>query len=195
MKKELLVARPTVMRGIRRASLALGLCAALCGVLAGSAPAQAANLLMNPGFDVVGPIGPVTSFTGLGASPSAAAAWRVYHTAFGTTRTRLLPAPWGGGMIHVYTTSMGNGLLQAFMPYNQGPKVVKGAIRVLVVKGKIAISTGNGPSALIDATNAGMGVWEVVSAPNGDAPANTFRIRAVSIGGAEFYVDMAGVFD
>ena len=195
MKKELLVARTAVPRGMRRAALAVGVCAVLCGVLAGSAPAQAANLLLNPGFDVVGPIGPVTSFTGLGASPSGAAQWRVYHTAFGTTRTRLLAAPWGGGMLHVYTTTMGNGLLQSFLPYNMGPKVVKGAVRVMVIKGKIAISTGNGPSALIDATNGAVGLWEVVSAPNGDAPANTFRIRAVSVGGAEFVVDMAGVFD
>src|SRR5688500_9686492 len=151
MKNELLVNRSLIGRGARRAA-ALGLGIALCATLAGAAPAQA-NLLANPSFDMVGPIGPVTSFTGLGAAPSAADRWRVYHKMPGTTRTRLLPNPWGGRMIHVYTTSHRNGLLQAFAGYNQGPVLVKGAARVMVVKGKIAIGTGNGPNVLIDATS------------------------------------------
>src|SRR5690349_22078787 len=133
MKNELLVTRSSVFQNVRRATLALGLCAALWGSLAGSAPAQAANLLANPGFDFVGPLGPTTTFTGLGASPSAAASWRVIHHAFGTTRTQLLPAPWGGRVLHVYTTAAGNGILQAFAPFGAGPLHVKSQARVRVV--------------------------------------------------------------
>jgi hypothetical protein len=193
MKNELLVARTMTARGIRRAVAALSLGAALCATLAGAAPAQAANLLANPSFDFVGPLGPSTSFTGLGAAPSAANMWRVYHKLPGTTRTELVPNPWGGRMIHVYTTSHRNGLLQAWAPFNQGPMLVKGAARLMVVKGKVAIGTGNGPNVLIDATSTMNGVWETISAPNGTSPANTMMIYAVSLGGAEFYVDIASV--
>src|SRR5438128_798213 len=93
MKKELLVTR-SAGRAFRRMAFALGVCAVLGVSLAAKAPAQAANLLANPGFDIVGPLGPVTTFTGPGASPSAAAAWRVYHPFTGTTRTNLMPTPW-----------------------------------------------------------------------------------------------------
>jgi hypothetical protein len=190
MKNELLVSRSLIARGARRAAAALGLGITLCAGLASAAPAQA-NLLANPSFDFVGPIGPVTSFTGLGAAPSAADQWRVYHKLPGTTRTRLLLNPWGGRMIHVYTTSHRNGLLQAFAGYNQGPVLVKGAARIFVIKGKIAIGTGNGPNVMIDATSTMNGAWETISAPNGTSPANTMMIYAVSMGGAEFYVDAA----
>lgn len=191
MKNELLVSR---MKGLRRAAIAIGVCAALWGTLAAGAPAQAANLLVDPGFDIVGPLGPSTSFTGLGASPSAAASWRVLHHAFGTTRTNLMPAPWGGMMLHVYTTSAGNGLMQAFAPFWAGPLHVKAQARVRVVKGKIAMGTGNGGAIMMDDTSVGGGVWEVLEAPNGVQPANTFALWAVSPGGAEFYVDLAAVW-
>jgi hypothetical protein len=194
MKSHLLVARSSAAHGQRRAALALGLCAALWGSLAATAPAQAANLLANPGFDFVGPLGPTTSFTGLGASPSAAASWRVIHHAFGTTRTNLMPAPWGGRMLHVYTTAAGNGLLQAWAPFGGGPLHVKAQARVRVVQGKIAMGTGNGGAIMIDDTSAGGGVWEVLDAPNGVSPANTFALWAVSPGGAEFYIDLAAVW-
>jgi hypothetical protein len=190
MRNELLVARTSVTRGVRRAVAALGLGVALCAGLA-AAPVQAVNLLANPSFDVVGPLGPVTTFTGLGAAPSAADMWRVYHKLPGTTRTRILPNGWGGRMIHVYTTSHRNGLLQAWAPFNQGPMLVKGAARIMVVKGKVAIGTGNGPNVMIDATSTMLGVWETISAPNGTSPANTMMTYAVSVGGAEFYVDAA----
>ena len=191
MKNELLVARTTFTRGVRRAVAALGLGVALCAGLAVAAPAQAANLLANPSFDVIGPLGPVTSFTGVGAAPSAANMWRVYHQLPGTTRTRIVPNGFGGWMIHVYTTSHRNGLLQSWAPFNQGPMLVKGAARIMVLKGKVAIGTGNGANVMIDATTSMLGVWETISAPNGTSPANTMRIYAVSLGGAEFYVDAA----
>jgi hypothetical protein len=194
MKNMLLVARSSAIHSCRRAAVALGLCAVVWGSLAATTPANAANLLANPGFDFVGPSGPTTSFTGVGASPSAAASWRVIHHAFGTTRTQLLPTPWGGRMLHVYTTAAGNGVMQAFAPFGAGPLHVKSQARVRVVKGKIAMGTGNGGAIMIDDTSAGGGVWEVLDAPNGVQPANTFALWAVSPGGAEFYIDLAAVW-
>jgi len=194
VKNTLLVTRTFSSRSLRRAALVVGLGAAVLALLTSAAPARAANLLSNPGFDFVGPVGPTTSFTGVAASLSAAANWTIFHNLPGTTRTQLLPAPWGGKLIHVYTSALGDGLVQVFLPFNTGPHVVNAAARIYVVHGKVGIGTGNGGNTHIDAVSATTGQWEVVHAPNGVSPANEFIIYAVSPGGAEFFVDAATVW-
>jgi hypothetical protein len=176
----------------------LGVCALTFALGLSAAPgAHAANLLSNHSFEMVGPAGPVTSATTLvpgGAGWSAAANWGVFHNTPGTTRTRLLPSTLPGGgatMIHVLTTGLANGLVQTFLPVNTGPKLILGAVRVFVLRGKVAIGTGNGGNTHFDAVSTTMGQWEILHAPNGVAPANEFIIYAASAGGAEFFVDNA----
>lgn len=154
--------------------------------------------LTNPGFEVVGPSGPMTAYTGGGAGGwSAAANWSVFNNTPGTTRTRLFPstAPDGDSqMMHVLTTGAENGVVQVFGPLNTGPDHVLSAVRVFVVSGQVGLGTGNGGNTHVDVTSSTTGQWELIQAPNGVIPANEIIIYSVG-GPAEFYVDNASTSD
>ncbi len=189
-------------RGKKRGLLALA--AALFALAA--TPAAAANLLANPGFEVVGPQGPQTSFTCTAnlccGGQSAADSWTTWINQcpqFGfpqnTIRTaHVTPSTLPGGgnaMIHVLTTSSESGIVQVFGPFNTGPAQVSSSVWVYVLQGQVCLGTGNGGNTHCDATSTTTGQWELLQAPNGVSPANELIVYASSAGGAEFYADNA----
>ena len=162
-------------------------------------PAVSANMLENPSFETIGPIGSPTSFTGIGngGSPkySAAQDWLVWNNTFGTTTTELLPSTLLGGgaqMIHVTTDGDVNGLFQAFLPSPTGPNDVIGSIWIYVISGQVGFGTGDDGNTNFDKLTSGTGHWEFLQAPNGISPANEFIIYSVH-GQAEFYAENASV--
>jgi hypothetical protein len=172
----------------------------------GAAPAAAANLLANPGFEAVGPQGPFTSFTCTAnvccGGQSAADAWTTWINQcpqFGfpenTVRTaHVTPSSLPGGgnaMIHVLATSSGSGIVQVFGPFNTGPAQVTSSVWVYVVRGQVCLGTGNGGNTHCDAFSTTTGQWELLQAGNGVSPANELIVYASSDGGAEFYADNA----
>jgi hypothetical protein len=185
----------------RRRALAFAVFAALA-----AAPASAANLLVNPGFEAVGPQGAFTSFTCTAnvccGGQSAADSWTTWINQcpqFGfpenTIRTaHVTPstAPAGGNaMIHVLATSAESGIVQVFGPFNTGPAQVTSSVWVYVVSGQVCLGTGNGGNTHCDDHSTTTGQWELLQAPNGVSPANELIVYASSAGGAEFYADNA----
>ncbi len=162
-------------------------------------PAAADELntdLANSSFEVVGPIGAQTSFTGAGGGGhSAADSWTVFNNTAGTTTTELtgstLPKA-GARMIHVTTDGARNGLVQVFGPYNTGSPSVLAQVRVFVVSGQVGAGTGNGGNTGLDTLSTTTGQWELLQAPNHFSPANEFIVYSAN-GPAEFYVELASV--
>ncbi|MFN0151725.1 MAG: hypothetical protein ACKVU1_13575 [bacterium] len=178
----------------------LGLAAiALAAVLAapGSLRAGAGdNLLTNPGFEIVGPQGASTTFTGYGGGGwSSAQDWWVFNNSPGTTSTELLPSTCPGGgqyMLHVTTDGGSNGVGQIFLPFDTGPDQATAMARIFVISGTVVIGTGNGGNTGADAHTRYTGHWEFLRAGNGVSPANEFIVYAWG-GPAEFYVDKCRV--
>jgi hypothetical protein len=94
-------------------------------------PAHAANILLNPGLDTVGPSGSPVSGTG----PSAAQSWNQFTVVPGSTIISQLLAstdPLGGGqMIDIATNAgffapakQGNGFNQAFAALPQATAII-----------------------------------------------------------------------
>jgi hypothetical protein len=104
-----------------------------------------------------------------------------------------LPIPGSRRMLHVSTTIDTAGLVQVFAPQDTGPDRVESAAWVYVLRGEVAIGTGNGGNTGYDARTAEQRRWIRLSAPNGVSPANEFIIYAASPGGAEFFVAAASV--
>jgi hypothetical protein len=154
------------------------------------------NVLSNPNFNIVGPNGPSTTFTGTGyGGYSSAANWTVFNNKSATTNTKLVPStfPSGGSqMIHVTTTSDSNGLVQVYRAFNTGPKRAIAGIWVFVRNGKVGMGIGNGGNTSI-ATNtisSTINQWEHLQSQNLNAPANEFIIYSID-GPADFYVASA----
>lgn len=171
------------------------LLSALLVIVAGS-PAHAANLLANEAFDHVGANGASTTITTQipgGAGNSAAKGWTLFTNTAGTIATKLLPSTLvqGKRMIHVVTDGERNGLVQVFGKVDSGPHSVVACAWIKVVKGSVAIGTGNGGNTAYDMVLRKTGSWEVVEVSNGLSPANEFVIYAASPGGGEFYVESA----
>jgi hypothetical protein len=160
------------------------------------------NLLQNPTFATVGPNGPVTSTTTLvpgGAGNSAAANWTLFTNTPGYIGTDLQPSTLPGmvRMIHVRTHGPGNGLVQV-MPgaascTPNGPQHTLATAWVYVNVGQVGIGTGDGGNTQIDKVSTTTGQWEILEAPNGVSPANTFIVYATTSYGADFYVGFARV--
>jgi RHS repeat-associated protein len=155
------------------------------------------NLLKNPDFETVGPQGASTTFTGRrGAGPSAADGWGLWNNEAATTETELLPSTFPGGgakMLRVNTTGRRNGLVQTFLPQDTGPEKVVAGIWVFVLRGQVAIGTGNSGNTALDAVSQTTHQWEYLQVTNGGAPANQFILYSRSSEGAEFYVTAASV--
>jgi hypothetical protein len=146
------------------------------------------NLLANPGF-VDGPRNRwehAASWTGWTQG-------RQDQVMLTDLRPSTLPVPGSRRMLHVSTTIDTAGLVQAFAPQDTGPERIESAAWVYVLRGEVAIGTGNGGNTGFDARTSERGRWIRLSAPNGVSPANEFIIYAASPGGAEFFVAAASV--
>jgi hypothetical protein len=174
------------------AAPALLLCAAaLC-----ASPAQAANLLSNGNFDVVGPSGPVVDNPVPGGSGvSAAQDWLSLGNGVGYVRTELMPSTRvpGGRMIRVQTAGSINGLQQIFGEFNTGPRKAYACVWIRLIEGSVGIGLGNGGGTNgHDVVLNKKDTWEVLQVSNAVAPVNSIVIGALT-GGAEFYVESAYV--
>ena len=165
--------------------------------LASTLPAQA-NLLYNGGFDIVGPSGTTTTYTGLFAGPSAADGWEVFNNSNATTRTQLLPTTLNlpgasPNMIHVATTGINCGLDELFLPPNTGPTNATFSVWLYVQRGTVGVGLGNGGNTGLSSFNTTHGQWELITGFNAASPANNFIIYSASVDGAEWYAEMADV--
>ena len=167
---------------------------AMAGLLA--APAQAANLLSNGNFEIVGPLGgyvdnPVPGGTGA----SAAQDWLSLGNGVGYVRTELMPSTRvpGGRMIRVQTAGSINGLQQIFGAFNTGPRKAYACVWIRLIEGSVGIGLGNGGGTNgHDVVLNKKDTWEVLQVSNAVAPVNSIVIGALT-GGAEFYVESAHV--
>lgn len=153
------------------------------------------NLLSNPSFEIVGPNGPAVTSVGYAlVGESAAEDWYVFHNTMGTTKSELLPStcPDGGPlMLHITTDGASNGIEQVVYGSGEGPACVLNSVWIYVVSGQVFIGAGNGGQTGLDALTTTTGQWEQVAAQNVGCPANLTIIYAATLGGAEFYVDLA----
>jgi len=167
----------------------------LLSLVGSLAPARAANLLVNGNFNlgVAGPV--VVQLPNGGAGNSAANNWTVWLNSGGTITTELQPSAIvpQGKRIHVTTNIPVAGLVQVFAPFNGGPTKVYACAWIFLVKGQVAIGTGNGGNTGTDQVLKKIGSWELVEISNGVTPANEFIIYSISPGGAEFYVESAEI--
>ncbi len=177
----------------RRGRWAIGGVAA--GLIGAGQALAGVNLLVNGSFELVGPNGPAVELTGLSlVGESAADDWYVFHNSVGTTKTELLPTTLPGGgslMMRVATDGPSNGIEQVVYNFNEGPPCIKNGVWIYVVSGQVFIGAGNGGTTGSDAFTTTTGQWEFVQAQNSFCPANLTIIYSASIGGAEFYVDLA----
>jgi len=162
-----------------------------------SIAAAGGNQLVNPSFEIAGPQGPVVVSTGYsGVGNSAAEGWGVFHNTEGTTLTELVPSSVPGGgqfMLHVVTDGFANGVAQVFAPFNGGYACVDEQVTIHVVSGTVIIGAGNGGNTGPNAFAEANGTFEVLAGDNAVCPANTFIIYSWTVGGAEFFVDLASV--
>jgi hypothetical protein len=164
------------------------------------AHADPPNLLFNGAFDVVGPLGPSVTVTGV-AGPSAAKKWTVFQNTPSFITTELLPSTRvpGGTMIHVTTDGPGNGLVQVFGEVHTGPETVVACAWIFLVHGEVGIGTGDGGHTEVDMVLRKKGSWEVLQVSNAFSPANELiiyaldRITSPFDADNEFYVESAQV--
>jgi len=159
--------------------------------------------LQNSGFEIVGPLGPITVSSPPapgGGGHSAADGWGVFHNTVpasgATTTTSLVPTtrPFSNGvrMIRVDVDQPLNGIVGVKGPFNSGSPQGIGSAWVYVVNGVVGMGTGNGGNTGFDAMTTTTGAWEHLQAPNGQSPFN--EIIFYSVGGpAVFFVDDAGM--
>jgi hypothetical protein len=176
---------------LSRALLSIGF------VLGLAAGAHAELIVANPNFDEANPSFSTTTLTGAHlAGPSAAAHWTTFNNSQATTVTSLVPStlPSGGShMIHITTTGQDNGIVQVLAPPNTGPMNVTSSAYVYVLSGRVGLGTGNGGSTNdTDATSTTLNHWELLSAPNGHAPANEVVVYSYK-GAADYYVGLVSV--
>lgn len=177
---------------ISRGGLALVLAAGLL------APLAHANLIYNDSFEIVGPNGPSTTYTGFFGGPCAADGWEVFNNQGGTTRTNLvpttLPQPGAGQlMLHFFTTEHQNEVSQQFAggPGN-GPANANASVWVYVLSGQVFFGTGDGGNTGPNTFSTTHEQWELLQAPNGNSPVNTIVLGSWG-GSAEFYADLVDV--
>jgi hypothetical protein len=149
-----------------------------------------------------GPRGPLVSSTvgadEFGASEefSAAAEWKTITPEKGTVITELLPSTRipDQQMIRVKTEEAGAGLVQVFPDPPGGLTQAFSWALIFIVSGEVGIGTGAQGKTGVDMVLKKIGSWELLQVSNGISPANSFFITS-PVGGAEFYVDSAGVSD
>ncbi|MFO1049537.1 MAG: hypothetical protein U1E52_16780 [Geminicoccaceae bacterium] len=155
---------------------------------------HAENFLTNPAFNVLGPSGISTSFTGGGlGGPSAADKWLVWNNSTGTTVTKLVDSTRVSGrrMLYVATDGTRNGLFQNWCCAVLPPKVY-GCAWIYVLSGRVGIGTGFGGGTVHDAVLTKTGSWEVLNVGNGSSPAIEMIVYSY-LGPARFYIESARV--
>lgn len=187
-----MTSKPSNRLARRRSHLALAMAVSLGALHPASAGAE--NFLTNPAFNIVGPAGGSTSFTGGGSGgPSAAASWNVWNNTSGTSVTKLVDSTRvrGGRMLYVATDGARNGLFQNWCCAVLPPKVY-GCAWIYVLSGRVGIGTGFGGGTVHDAVLTKTGSWEVLNVGNGSSPA--IEMIVYSYGGpARFYIESARV--
>ena len=167
---------------------------AVAAVLAAS-PLASANLLYNGGFDIVGPSGDTTTYTGLFAGPSAADGFEVFNNTDATTRTNLIPSTLPGGsgsMIQVLTTGANCGLDQLFGIPGSGPASATFSVWVYVLSGTVGVGVGDGGNTSMSQFSNLHEQWLHLTGPAANSPANNFIVYSAG-GPAHFYVENAEV--
>src|SRR6185437_10165151 len=158
------------------------------------------NLLANWSFDETGTA--ATTLTTTAAQPSgggssAAPAWGTWNNNPTTTTTELVPSGQvpsllphavGGTALHVTTGADGCGIVATFHPAGGDPAQVLTSIWLYLVRGAVAVGTGDGGSTGRDVVCGQTGQWVFVQAANGVSPANELVVYAAGDDGAEFYV-------
>ena len=178
----------TATAGLPPAAPATGLVYWQAAATASADLAAEGNLLANPGFTD----GPRNRW-------EHAASWtgwtqgREDLVMLTDRQPSTFPASGSRRMLHVSTTIDTAGLVQVFAPPDTGPVRVESAAWVYVLRGEVAIGTGNGGSTGFDSRTGERGRWIRLAAPNGGSPANEFIVYAASPGGAEFMVAAASV--
>jgi hypothetical protein len=113
------LARSRFPRSVLVIATALLAFVAFSSVALRPASANNLNLLSNGSFEMVGPHGPFTSFTGTGPGPAAVANWEVFKNSAGMTTTDLLPTKMpnaGQRMIQVTTDGADNARYRSSPP-------------------------------------------------------------------------------
>jgi hypothetical protein len=163
-----------------------------------SAHADSTNLLGNPGFEQVGPDGPLTSFAGPPGGRAAAADWFIFNNTSAPTFSALIPSTLSGGsseMMEVSTTTPNNGVAQDFLPAGTGPATTIDSIWVYVISGCVGMGVGNTARLIVeDASTCVLNQWIDLQANNGVSPADEFIVYAANVA-ATFFVDNASVVD
>jgi hypothetical protein len=174
---------------------------ATVAVLTASAgAAQAANLLVDPGFDTPSGLGS-PSFSGLEAGGlSSAAAWDMWNNTMVTTTTSQAPStdPFGGGeATHVVTAGPEDGLYQ-FVADNSVDYV---SVDVYLLRGSFELGLGQHGYYSATATTSVHDQWVRLSAhypplpvtgsPQPGQIGDEIFLYSTDGGGADFYVDNA----
>ena len=111
--------------------------------------------------------------------------------------TDLRPSTLPGGGVPTHGTRQHHdrhrGAGETFAPQDTGPAQAEASAWVYVLRGEVAIGTGNGGNTGYDARTSETGRWIRLSARNGVSPANEFIVYASSPGGAEFFLAAAAV--
>jgi hypothetical protein len=171
---------------------------------------RATNLLCNPDFDRVGPLGATTSRTitaGGGAGDSAARIWWLFVHGSGTIQTELRKSDRPGAkaprgetpmMLWVSTGSGASGVLQQFLGLKHGPQHVSYRIWIKVVSGGVTVSFGDGGKHKFATKLLPSGRWELLEGCSAFDPADPIALNQVYIASpnrapAEFYLDFVEV--
>lgn len=176
---------------------------------------RATNMLCNPDFTIVGPLGPMppsrTVPDGGGAGDSAAKYWSLFVNGSGPIKTSLVDSDRAATgllvgprkMVHVTTNNGATGILQQFLARDRGPQRVTFAVWVKVVRGKVEVSLGNWGLKLPGgwrsaATSTRTGKWELLSGcsvfhPSQPLPLNQIFIHSSNGTNAEFFLDFVEV--
>ena len=158
------------------------------------------NMLKNPSFNTVGPLGITTSWTGpmpYPFPPSAAADWGAHNSNFGAViSTRMMPStgPQGPRMLYIRTGGNEGGVIQTFSSEHSGSAKIIGAAWVFVRHGnaQIGIHADGAPS--VYALSTKIGEWELLKVcSDGNSTNSMFFAINQDANGGDFYVDAAAV--
>jgi hypothetical protein len=155
-----------------------------------------ANLVHNADFAAARAVAP-PPLTGAGTGGlSAAEHWTTWNNPPATTITALLPTTREGGsgmMLHLITTAGSCGVVQQWANNDTGPSAAVAAAWVYVVRGTVALGSGNGGNTGFDVRSTTQGRWELLRAASGASPVNEVIVYATSEDGAEYFVDAVSV--
>jgi len=175
----------------------MALVCALCLLVPTATLAQ--SLLENGDFSQVNSQGPYSTHTagpteGSGGQ-SGAEYWTTWAPPGGTVSTYLMPSffPGDGGNMLAVETNGGAGIVQAFLPPQEGPEEATACVWVYLEYGPgVCVGIGNSGNTHCSMTLTETGKWERITVSNGVSPANEIVIYGGGVSSA-FYVTYASV--